>query len=55
MKEDDGLTWYAYYCLHKFRWPPSQFDALPQKEKALVIAMIDEKLKQEKRYGRLKK
>lgn len=40
---------YAYYCLHKFHWPPGQFANLPLKEKALVIEMIDERLKEEKK------
>ena len=39
---------YAYYCLHKFHWPPSQFAELSLNEKAMVMAMIDERLKEEK-------
>lgn len=39
---------YAYYCLHRFRWPPSQFANMPIKEKALVIEMIRERIKEEK-------
>lgn len=49
MAEGDGETWYAYYTLHKFHWTPSQFANLPHKEKALVIAMIDEKIKEDKK------
>ena len=49
MSEGDGETWYAYYTLHKFHWSPSYFANLPQSEKALVIAMIDEKIKEEKK------
>ncbi|MDU2591714.1 MAG: hypothetical protein E7C86_03755 [Paeniclostridium sordellii] len=40
---------YAYYCLHKFHWAPSKFANLPLREKALVIEMIDERLKEEKK------
>ena len=41
--------WYAYYALNKFHWEPSRFANLPFKEKALVIAMIDERIAQEKK------
>jgi len=40
---------YAYYCLHKFHWAPSQFAELPIREKALVIEMIDEWNKDKKK------
>lgn len=40
---------YAYYCLHRFRWRPREFVEMPMREKALVIAMIDERIKQERR------
>ncbi|MGL4875180.1 MAG: hypothetical protein ACRC30_11090 [Clostridium sp.] len=40
---------YAYYCLHKFNWEPSKFATLSRREKALVIAMIDERVKEEKK------
>ncbi|HFD2064472.1 TPA: hypothetical protein ACF2DS_000166 [Clostridium perfringens] len=40
---------YAYYCLHKFHWLPSQFAELSLNEKAMVMAMIDERLKEEKK------
>lgn len=40
---------YAYYCLHKFYWEPSKFTNLPLNEKALVIEMIDEMIKEEKK------
>ncbi|CEO27159.1 hypothetical protein [Paraclostridium sordellii] len=47
---------YAYYCLHKFRWPPGQFANLSLSEKALVIEMIDERIREEKKeQARLKK
>jgi hypothetical protein len=35
------------YALHNFSWKPSEFLALPIKEKAAVIAMIDFKVEQE--------
>lgn len=40
---------YAYYCLMKFHWEPSKFVNLPFNEKALVIAMIDQRIKEEKK------
>lgn len=40
---------YAYYCLHKFHWSPSKFSNMDFKEKALVMAMIDERLEEEKK------
>ncbi len=40
---------YAYYCLHKFHWEPSKFTNLSLSEKALVIEMIDERIKEEKK------
>ena len=46
--EGDGETMYAYYCLHRFHWRPRMFESMPAREKALVIAMIDERIKQEK-------
>lgn len=49
MKEGDGETWFAYYCLHKFHWEPSKFANMPMREKALVIAMIKERVDEEKK------
>ncbi|WP_338630571.1 hypothetical protein [Clostridium baratii] len=47
---------YAYYCFHKHGWLPSKFANLPLKEKALVIEMIDERLREEKKeQARLKR
>lgn len=47
---------YAYYCLHKFRWKPSDFVNLSLPEKALTMAMIDERLKEEKKeHARVKR
>lgn len=39
---------YAYYCLHKFRITPRQFDEMDKYEKAFIIASIDIRLKNEK-------
>jgi hypothetical protein len=43
---------YAYYCLHRLNWEPSRFANLPQREKALVIEMINEMIKNEKSIHR---
>lgn len=32
---------YAYYCLHKLKITPRQFDEMDRYEKAFVIAAID--------------
>ncbi|MGL4572864.1 MAG: hypothetical protein ACRDCB_05925 [Clostridium sp.] len=40
---------YAYYCLHKFHWSPSKFANLSLSEKALIIEMIDERIREEKK------
>ena len=39
---------YAYYCLHKLRITPRQFDEMDKYEKAFIIASIDIKVKNEK-------
>ena len=39
---------YAYYCLHKFRITPRQFDEMDKYEKGFIIASIDIRLKNEK-------
>lgn len=44
----DAEVGYALYCLHKFHWEPSKFMNLPRREKAFIIACIDERIKQEK-------
>lgn len=46
--EDDPETVYAYYCLHRFNWEPSKFAFMSRREKATVIAFIDERVKKEK-------
>lgn len=48
MEEGDGESYYALYALHHFHWPPSTFIQLPRREKAAVIAMIDEGLRQKR-------
>lgn len=46
----------AYYCLHKLRILPSQFNRLPLREKAFVIASIQLRIEAEKKEAqRLKR
>lgn len=52
MDADDGEANYAYYCLHKFHWKPSEFVSLPQREKAFIIASINERIKNEKKQAK---
>lgn len=40
---------YAYFAFHKIHMRPSEFANLPVKEKALIIAFIDEKVKNDKK------
>lgn len=42
----------AYYCLHKFHWPPSYYLSLPEKEKAFLIAAIQMKVKSDEEQRR---
>lgn len=49
MSEGDSESYYAYYCLHKFRWKPSEFLDLDRYEKAAVIAFIDIRVEEEKK------
>ena len=50
------MTNYAYYCFHKLKLLPSQFDALPIREKAMVIAFIKVRIAAEERdQAKLKK
>ena len=42
MAEGDGETMYAYFAFLKIHMRPSEFANLPVKEKALIIAFIDE-------------
>lgn len=39
----------AYYCLHKFHWPPSKFLALPNRERAFITAAVMLRIKTEKK------
>ena len=39
---------YAYYCLHKLRITPRQFDEMDRQEKAFIIASIDLKVEADK-------
>ncbi len=39
---------YAYYCLHKLKITPRQFDEMDRYEKAFVIASIDIKADRDK-------
>ena len=39
---------YAYYCLHKLKITPRQFDEMDKYEKAFVVAAIDIKMKNDK-------
>lgn len=49
MAEGDGDTWYCYYAVMKLHWKPSDYAFLPPREKALLIAFIEERIKQEER------
>ena len=49
MAGNDGETMYAYFAFHKIHMRPSEFASLPVKEKALIIAFIDEYEKQKKK------
>lgn len=40
---------YAYYCLHKLKITPRQFDEMDKYEKAFVIASIDIKAEADKK------
>lgn len=37
----------AYYCLHKFHWPPSYFWSLPWKDRAFIMAAVEIRSKRE--------
>jgi hypothetical protein len=55
MAEKDGDTWYCFYAVMKLHWKPSDFAFLPERERALLCAFIDERVKQEdKQNKRLK-
>ena len=40
---------YAYYCLHKLKITPRQFEEMDIYEKAFIIASIDIKMENEKK------
>lgn len=40
MNGDDADTWLAYYCFVNRGWAPSQYDALPYREKVLVAEFV---------------
>lgn len=48
MKEGDGDTWCCYYCVMKLRWKPQDYLSLSNREKALLLAFIQEKAEQDK-------
>lgn len=52
MAEEDGDTWYCYYAVMKLHWRPSEFAFLPLKERLLMYAFIDERIKQEEKEHR---
>lgn len=49
MTESDGETWYAYFCMNKLHWTPGQFTRLGMREKAAVMAFIDQRIEEEKK------
>jgi len=49
MREGDGETMYAYFAFHKCHMKPSEFANLPVKERALIIAFIDEYQEEKKK------
>lgn len=51
MSEGDGDTWYCYYAVMKLRWKPSEFAFLPPKERALMYAFIEERIKEEEKQA----
>ena len=48
LKEGDGETAAAYFCLHELHKWPHEFLALPLREKAAVVAFLEERAKKEK-------
>lgn len=42
-------TAYAYYILHKLRRFPHEWLSLPRAEQAAIFALIDEKVKEDRR------
>ncbi|NBI09229.1 hypothetical protein D1641_04245 [Colidextribacter sp. OB.20] len=52
MREGDGEANICYYCLHELHILPHEFFALPRKERAFVIAAIDERVEHEKQKAK---
>lgn len=52
MEEGDGDTWYCYYAVIKLRWKPSEFAFLPPKERAVMYAFIEERIKEEEKQNK---
>ena len=49
MEEGDGEAQICYYCLHELHMTPSQFYAMPRKERAFVIAACEIRVEREKK------
>lgn len=45
-------TVYAYHCLLEFHWLPSEFLNLPIREKAVIIAFLEEYAENRKKAER---
>ena len=43
---------YAFYCLHKLKITPRQFDEMDRYEKAFIIASIDIKVDSDKKEAK---
>ena len=52
MEEGDADTWYCYYAVMKLKWKPSEFAFLPPRERALMYAFIDHRIKEEEKQVR---
>lgn len=50
--EGDGLANFAYYCLHKLRITPRQFEEMDTQEKAFIIASIQIRTENEKKEAK---
>lgn len=50
MDNGDGEFNYAYFCLQKYHWAPSVIADMDVREKAIVFAMIDRRVEQEKKH-----
>ncbi|RKW57739.1 MAG: hypothetical protein D8H95_02355 [Lachnospiraceae bacterium] len=51
MNGGDPEANYAYYCLHKFHWKPTEFIEMSEEEMAFVIAAIDIKAQNDKKHA----